>query len=142
MQRLGSQTRNMRDFCDDDIFISRLQLLIIMGKAFLKGYPIGKHRKDAIIENAQEVFYMSLHKASAEKASAISQSNDSSDKETDSNHIFHQQVQLFAVMTKALAEGRLTESSKMKDLKNCIDHICEAITFSSNIQDMELLKVA
>ncbi len=142
MQRLGSQTQNMRDFCDDDIFISRLQLLIIMAKAFLKGYPIGKHRKDAIIENAQEVFYLSLHKASEEKASTRSQSIDNSANATELTHIFHQQVQLFAVMTKALAEGRQTERSKIRDLKDCIEYICESITFNSSIQDIELLKVA
>lgn len=40
----------------NDIFLSRLKLLIIMAKAYFKNYPIGKYRKTAIIENAHHVF--------------------------------------------------------------------------------------
>ena len=61
MIKLGSASVRMRAMSDDDIFSSRLKLLIIMAKAYLKDCPLGNYRKKAIIENANHVFYHSLH---------------------------------------------------------------------------------
>ena len=52
MLRLGANPLNMKEMDLDDIFTSRLQLLIIMAKAYLNGYPLGKYRAQAVIENA------------------------------------------------------------------------------------------
>ena len=60
MIKLGPTSGEMRAMSDDDIFLSRLKLLIIMAKAYLKNWPIGNYRKSAIIENAHYVFYHSL----------------------------------------------------------------------------------
>ena len=66
MIKLGPTSEEMRAMSGDDIFISRLKLLIIMAKAYLKNYPIGNYRKSAIIENAHHVFYHSLQLAGSE----------------------------------------------------------------------------
>ena len=60
MIKLGPPLEEMRPMLFEDIFLSLLKLLIIMAKAYLKDYPIGKYRKSAIIENAHHVFYHSL----------------------------------------------------------------------------------
>ena len=66
MKKFGPTSEDMRAKCVNDIFLSRLKLLIIMAKAYLKNYPIGKYRKTAIIENVHHVFYHSLKLASSE----------------------------------------------------------------------------
>ena len=66
MIRLGPASEEMRPMTQNDVFLSRLKLLIIMAKAYLKNFPIGKYRKLAIIENAHSVFYHSMHLVSSE----------------------------------------------------------------------------
>ena len=61
MIKLGPATKEMRAMLVNDIFLSRLKLLIIMAKACLKNYPMGRYRKSSIIDNAHYVFYHSLH---------------------------------------------------------------------------------
>ena len=60
MLRVGPSSGEIRNMSGEDIFSSRLKLLIIMAKAYLIGCPIGKYRKQAIIENSRCVFYHSL----------------------------------------------------------------------------------
>jgi hypothetical protein len=121
----------------DDIFLSRLKLLIIMAKAYLKKYPIGNYRKSAVIENAHHVFYHSLQLASSETPSGIT-----SKIETEEEQEFHQRVQLLAVMAKAMAEDRLTGNFRKKALQDNLDRICEILIFSFHIKDVRFLKVA
>jgi hypothetical protein len=146
MMKLGPTSEEMRAMSVDDIFLSRLKLLIIMAKAYLKDYPIGKHRKSAIIENAHYVFYHSLQVVSEiiffEKHELESQSGVTSDVEIVEDHVFHQRVQLLAVMAKALAEGRLAENFKKKALQENLDRICDTLIFTFHIKDLDFLKVA
>jgi len=44
MIKLGPAPVEMRAMSDDDIFSSRLKLLIIMAKAYLKDCPLGNYR--------------------------------------------------------------------------------------------------
>ena len=146
MIKFGPTSGEMRAMSDDDIFLSRLKLLIIMAKAYLKDCPIGKYRKSAIIENAHHVFYRSLIMASKiaffkdqdlkERLSITSESK------TEGEYVFHQRVQLLSVMAKALAENRLTGNFRKKALQDNLDRICETLIFNFHIKDVEFLKVA
>jgi len=146
MMKLGPTPGETKAMSVNDIFLSRLKLLIIMAKAYLKNYPIGKYRKSAVIENAHHVFYHSLQLVSEtlffENHESESQSGITSEVEIEEEHVFHQKVQLLAVMVKALAENRLTGHISKKALKDNLDRICDTLTFSFYIKDVDFLKVA
>ncbi|MBW2612580.1 MAG: hypothetical protein JRE12_09495, partial [Deltaproteobacteria bacterium] len=48
VDRIGPNPGEMRKLQEKDIFISRLQLLVVMSKAYLKDYPLGGYRAGAI----------------------------------------------------------------------------------------------
>jgi hypothetical protein len=143
---LGPTSEEMRKMTLDDIFLSRLKLLIIMAKAYLRNFPIGKYRKLAIIENAHSVFYHSLQLISqinfSENLESESQSATASEIDIEEDRKFHQRVQLLAVMVKAAAENRLTENFRKKALQENLDRICETLIFTFHLKDFEFLKVA
>ena len=146
MMKLGPTAEEMRAMSIDNIFLSRLKLLIIMAKAYLKKYPIGKYRKSAVIENAHHVFYHSLQLVSEtflfENHESESQSGITSEIEIEEERVFHQRVKLLAVMVKALAEDRLTRHISKKALQNNLNKICDTLTFTFHIKDVDFLKVA
>ena len=146
MIKLGPTSGEMRAMSDDDIFLSRLKLLIIMARAYLKDFPIGKYRKSAIIENAHHVFYRSLITASKttffKNQDFKQRLSITSEGETEEEYVFHQRVQLLSVMAKALAENRLTGNFRKKALQDNLDRICETLLFSFHVKDVGFLKVA
>ena len=146
MIKLGPTSGEMRAMLDEDIFLSRLKLLIIMARAFLKDFPIGKYRKSAIIENAHHIFYHSLklvHQTAFFNDHDIkTPSGIAFEGKTDEEYVFHQRVQLLSVMAKALAEDRLTGNFRKKALQDNLERICETLTFNFQITDVEFLKVA
>jgi len=146
MIKLGPTPKEMREMSDDDVFLSRLKLLIIMAKAYLKNCPIGNYRKSAIIENAHYVFYHSLKLVSKtsffKNHDLKTQSGTTSGDVTVEEHVFHQRVQLLSVMAKALAENRLTGNFRKKALQDNLDRICETLLFNFHIKDVDFLKVA
>jgi hypothetical protein len=146
MIKLGPVSGEMREMSDDDIFLSRLKLLIIMARAFLKDFPIGKYRKSAIIENAHHIFYHSLKMVSdtvfVRNHNLKTPSGVASEVKTEEEYVFHQRVQLLSVMAKALAEDRLTGNFRKKALQDNLDKICETLTFNFHIKDVGFLKVA
>ena len=137
MKNFELTSEDMRAKCVNTIFLSRLKLLIIMAKAYLKNYPIGKYRKTAIIENAHHVFYHSLQLASSETQSGIT-----SEVNANEEQEFHKRVKLLAVMAKAIAEDRLTGDLKIKVLQDNLNRLCEILLFSVHDKDMKFLKVA
>lgn len=137
MIRLGPASEEMRPMTQNDVFLSRLKLLIIMAKAYLKNFPIGKYRKLAIIENAHSVFYHTIQLVNSEIFWRIPSEGDR-EKEQE----FQRSVQLLAVMAKDLAEDRLTDHTRVMALKNNLDRICEILIFNFNVKDVEFLKVA
>jgi hypothetical protein len=146
MIKSGPTPGEMRVMTIDDIFLSRLKLLIIMAKAYLKNYPIGRYRKSAIIDNAHHVFYHSLQLISetnfSENHESESQSVITSEIEIEKERVFHQRVRLLAVMVKAVAENRLTENFRKKALQENLDRICDTLIFDFHIKDLDFLKVA
>lgn len=146
MLKVGPSSGEIRNVSDGDIFSSRLKLLIIMAKAYLTGCPMGKYRKQAVIENSRFVFYYALQlvnkTVSLKERDLNVRSGIAFTDDIHEAHIFYQRIQLLAVMTKALAEGRLKGHFKEKALKENLDKICGAITFNFNVNDVKILKVA
>ncbi len=144
--KLGPTSGEMKAMSIHDIFLSRLKLLIIMAKSYLKKYPIGRYRKSAIIDNAHHVFYHSLQLISqtnfSENHKSESQSGITSEMDIEEERVFHQRVQLLAVMVKAVAENRLTGDFREKALQENLDRICDTLIFKFHIKDLDFLKVA
>lgn len=143
MKKRNSMIRNMNKH---DIFLSRLKLLIIMAKAYLKGNPLGKYRKQAIADNSNHVFYHSLQLVSEYAALKNYGSNAQTDTvsklETTEEISFHKRVQLLAVMAKALARDCPMDSFRKKALTDNLNKISETLIFNFKIGDMNFLKVA
>lgn len=72
------------------LFRMRLQLMIIMVKAKLEGYPVGPFRKEAVLETASR-----LHKDVIRVDLRISGSK-------GTNHLFKERVKLLSVMATAI----------------------------------------
>ena len=146
MIKFGPASVEMRAMSEDDVFSSRLKLLIIMAKAYLRDCPLGNYRKKAIIENANHVFYHSLHlvsESSVLKDNGFEPPADIVSRgKTSEEHLFHQRVQLLAVMAKALAEDRLRGHFRKKALTDNLNKICETLIFKFQIRDVNFLKVA
>lgn len=146
MIRLGASPVNMKEMSKYDVFSSRLQLLIIMTKAYLNGYPSGKHRREAALKNAKEVFYRSLEIASesADWPGHIMnfQPGDEPGQKINFEHVIQQRVQLLTVMATACFEGRHLGGFQKKAMEDNIRFLCEAFTFNSQVSEIEFLKVA
>jgi len=146
MIKLGPMPADMREMSSYDIFLSRLKLLIIMVKAYLIGYPLGKYRKQAIIENAHFVFYRAMQiKAEFQQSKnhiLDGQSNVISTKDISEWHHFHQRVQLLAVIAKALTESSPTGKYRIRAINENLDKICEIFLIDFKLNDMSFLKVA
>ncbi len=139
MLRLGANPLNMKEMDLDDIFTSRLQLLIIMAKAYLQEYPLGKYRAQAIIANAEHV---ALEAEELGRGLRHLQGNAEMTPEHYANHAFYQRIQLLARMAKAFARGNPGDPYRKEALKRNLDHICSQIAFYRQIGEIEFLKVA
>lgn len=58
MKRFGSIKNNKTESSFDDIFLLRLNLMVVMIKASLNGYPVGRHRKKAAMNNITRLHKM------------------------------------------------------------------------------------
>lgn len=139
MVRLGSAPSDMRNLEPADLFVTRLQLLIMMAAAYLKEYPLGEHRIQAVINNAHQVA-----KDSVDWNGRIAnfRSEHKTRGEMDYDHVFFQRVKLLTVMAKSFAEGNPMGHFRCKSLEDNIQKISEAIAFSSSLKGMNFLKVA
>ncbi len=75
---------------ENEIFLLRLHLLIVMVKAALKGYPTGEYRKKTALDNAASVHHL------------ISKIDISFLNLSRSSHLFKERVKLLSVMTTAI----------------------------------------
>ncbi len=130
MLRRGAPADQMGLMKDQDIFLERLKLLIIMTKAYLRGYPLGDRRKAAVIENARYIFYRVLQLPAAE-----------SGKNTV-EHLFNQRAQLLAVMAQSFAEGNPVGGFRKKAIEENVAWICRHLAEALGVSKMEFLQVA
>ena len=140
MIRLGSSSPGTREMDLDDIFFSRLKLMIVMAKAFLDGYPLGKHRSRAMLENAEYI------ETDATQMGAPTATNFSSHFEPFENilhnHIFLQRVKMLAFMLKAVAKGSPVGKHRKTIMNKNLDVICQALIHRGLAEDMSSFKVA
>ena len=139
MIRCGAAEKEMRSMTDEDIFFLRLQMLIIMAKGYLKGYPIGERRRAAISENARLIFYQSLHYARHSISVHVDKDERSDDRFT---HLFCQRIQLLAVMATSFASGHPLERYRRQALADNVNHISGYLAEQLHLSDVPFLKVA
>ena len=139
MIRLGAEPSKMREIELDDIFLSRLQLLIIMSKAYLSGYPLGRHRVKSILENANHV---KLEAVGLEEDLEWFKEDEGFEDTLGFDSAFYQRVKLLSVMAEAIAKGHDLANHKKEALEKNLNSVCEAITFNKQVSDMQFLKVA
>ena len=139
MLRLGANPLNMKEMDLDDIFTARLQLLIIMAKAYLNEYPLGKYRTMAVTENAEHV---KIEAEALEVELRRMHTGAELIAEHYADHAFYQRVQLLARMAKAFAQGNPGDAYRKEALKRNLDHICSQIAFYRQINEIDFLKVA
>ena len=139
MLRFGTKPEYMREMELDDIFLSRLQLLVIMAKAYLNQYPLGEFRQRSILENA------ALVQIDAEGLAEDASAGETDELDSDSmvfEPVFYQRIKLLTVMAEAFAKGHTLEDHKREALEHNLEAICEAITFRNKLSEMQFLKVA
>ncbi len=144
MIRYGAVANKMRSMNSDELLISRLKLLLIMAKARMKGYPMGNHRKAAIIENARTVFNETFTRYNVIFSSPPSGSNQKMFPEgvTLPDHLFLQRTQLLAVMMGAFASDRSQGRFRKRAMAMNIDHICTYLADRFQTGIVKFLKVA
>lgn len=139
MLRLGAKPEMMREMELDDIFISRLQLLIIMTKAYLNDFPLGTYRERSILENVE---YLKTDADGLVEDLEFFGHDEIAGEGLNVDTVFYQRVKLLAVMAEAFAKGHPPEEQKQEALEKNLNAICETITFSKQVQDIQFLKVA
>lgn len=138
MLRLGTPPPHTREMDLDDIYHLRLKLLLLMGKAYIEGLPLGNLRRRAMLENALHVETESIALGGL-AAEAPFECASSGSKQFD--HLFYQRVKLLAVMIKAIAKGYPLGEHRRIALIETMDMICRALAYNSQT-GMDLLKVA
>ena len=139
MIRLGAEPAKMREIELDDVFLSRLQLLIVMSKAYLSGYPLGRHRIKSILENAKHV---KVDAEGLDEDLELFADDDDFVNTLGFDSAFYQRVKLLSVMAEAVAKGYELEIHKREALEKNLNAVCEAITFNKQVSDIHFLKVA
>ncbi len=144
MIRYGAVADKMRSMNSDELLISRLKLLLIMAKAKSQGYPMGHHRKTAIIENARIIFTETLSRSNTVLTSLSSESRhrELSEGVTPPDHLFLQRTQLLAVMMSAFASGRSQGRFRKKAMAANVKHICTYLSDRFQFGIVKFLKVA
>jgi hypothetical protein len=129
--RYGAEGRAMRPMTEDDVLVSRLNLLIIMAKAYLKSYPMGEFRRQAIVQNAEFVFHEALVRIQPTRQELQPR-----------DRLFLLRVQLLAVMVTSFVQKKSKGNFRKKAMAANIDYISEYLADGIQTGDPRILKVA
>lgn len=115
-----------------------------MTKASLKGNPLGRYRRNAIINTAQFIFSEARTQASHLKSAGSEDKHppELQNKKIDADHFFLQQTQLLAVMANAWACGKAPGRYRKRAMVKTIDFICSHLSRKRAAADTLILKVA
>ncbi len=139
MDRIGTHPSGMRKQQEKDIFLSRLQLLIVMAKAFLKDYQIGGYRTGAIKNNAAR---LTEALTGWESYKEHFPQADPESMDIHLNHILFQRIKLLLVMAVSFAEGNPMGPRRKRALRNNMDYIAEYLNFNNTSKPIPVLSVA
>jgi hypothetical protein len=142
--RYGTEARVMRPMTKDDILVARLNLLIIMAKAFLKSYPMGEFRRKAIVENAEFIFYETLVRTQSTRTPSVNDNKPLSSRQEPQrkDHLFLLRAQMLAVMVTSFVQKKSKGNFRKKAMAANIDHISEYLADGIRSGDPRILKVA
>ncbi len=130
MLRLGSPSDQSREMNPEDIFFSRLRLMVVMGYGYLENYPLGERRRQAMLENAQYMMQAAIDSIRPPE-------------DTNDDHIFYQRIKLLAVMLSGVAKGFPMGEHRRTALRENLDSIRHTLMFSMpSEEDFAILKVA
>lgn len=118
--RLGANLFRMRSLRDEDILLARLRLLVMMAKAFLHGYPLGKVSLQSIHRNG---IYLAGFLTNWYDVLANLNTGNIMEKNLDLDHIFFQRAKLLTIMVKSFADGNPMGPHRKKALQNNIQYI-------------------
>lgn len=138
MLRLGARFADACEMDLDHLFVARLKLLIIMGRAYLEGYPLGAVRRAAMVHNAG---YIAAESVDLEQLIPHRRRQSMKDG-MDFDHIFFQRVKLLASMAEAIGSNDPMGEPRRTALRDNLETICHALGFTSGIRKVEFLKVA
>ena len=133
--RLG-QLVNERE---DDLFLARLKLLIVMIKASLQDCPVGRCRRATISRNAALV---ARETVDWRGYCANFRSDYNAIDGRDLDHVFYQRVKLLTVMAGAIAAGNPIGHHRKIAILDNIRELCTLLQFDTRVQQMPFLKVA
>jgi hypothetical protein len=129
----------MHEMFIDDIFLARLKLLIIMTKAYLHDYPLGRYRCNAITSNAQIIKDEAVDLGALDEPGA---SHFTTETISDSKKFFYESIKTLAETALEFAAGREINMSKREKLNLVLMGLCENIPFDGGLKNREFLKVA
>ncbi len=138
MLRLGAMNDQSCEMDLDQIFISRLKLLIIMTRTYLRGYPLGAVRKSAIVNNAD---YIAAESVDLEQLIPY-RSNQPAKDGMNFDHVFYQRVKLLASQARTIGTDSPMGEHRRTALKDNLEMISEALRFTSGVKKVAFLKVA
>ena len=139
VDRIGTHPSGMGNQLEKDIFVSRLQLMIVMAKAYLKDYQLGSYRAVAVKNNAAR---LSEALSSWESYKTHFSKSATETMGIHLDHILFQRIKLLLVMAVSIAEGNPMGSSRKQALRNNIDYIAECLNFNNRPKAMPVLLVA
>ena len=138
MLRLGAMSDKACEMDLDQIFISRLKLLIIMVRTYLRGYPLGKVRKAAMVKNAD---YIAAESIDLEQLIPFRSDPPAKDG-MNFDHVFYQRVKLLASMARTIGTNGPMGEHRQAALKDNLEMVSDALRFTSGVKKVAFLKVA
>jgi len=143
MLRLGSPSDQTREMNLEDIFFSRLKLMVVMGYGYLDNYPLGERRRQAMLENAQYMTQATIASSRLPHDTKVPFDSNPHPKSTAIDHIFYQRIKLLGVMLSAVAKGFPMGEPRRTALRENLDSIRQTLMFSIPSEvDLAVLKVA
>lgn len=127
----------------EDIFFSRLKLMVVMGYGYLENCPLGERRRQAMLENAQYMTQAAIDSSWLRPDATPPIESNRSPEDSNDSHIFYQRIKLLAVMLSGVAKGFPMGEHRRTALRENLDSIRHALMFSMpSEEDFAILKVA